>query len=149
MRYFDTSFLVPALVAEATSAAVETLFAHLPEADRAISHWVRVEFAAMLARDVRLGTISPEQTAAWGSTFESMASRSFVVLLPEAADFDLARSLVGNARSGLRGPDALHLAIARNHGATVFYSLDKQLFGIARSLGLAVNSGFAHPDYPA
>lgn len=102
----------------------------------------------MLARDVRLGAISSEQSAEWGATFESIASRSFVVLLPDEADFDLARLLLGNAQSGLRGPDALHLAIAKNHGATVFYSLDKKLLAIARSLALAVNSGFVHRDYP-
>jgi uncharacterized protein len=90
-----------------------------------------------------------QQAVEWGSTCEAMVSRSFSVLLPTSADFDFARVLVGDAKRALRGPDALHLAIAKNHGATVFYSLDKKLVGAARSLGLAVNSGFLHPDYPA
>lgn len=147
MRYFDTSFIVPVLITEATSTAIVSFFADLSQGDRAISHWVRVEFASILARDVRRGTISTQQSAELGTTFEAMASRSFMTLLPDRADFDFARLLVGNAQSALRGPDALHLAIAKNHGATVFYSLDKKLLGAARSLGLAVNSGFFHPDY--
>lgn len=146
MRYFDTSFIVPVLIAEATSTAIVAFFADLSQGDRAISHWVRVEFASILARDVRRGTISTQQAAELGTTFEAMASRSFKVLLPDRADFDFARLLVGNAQSALCGPDALTLAIAKNHGATVFYSLDKKLLGGARSLGLAVNSGFFHPD---
>jgi uncharacterized protein len=147
LRYFDTSFLVPVLVAEPTSTAIASFFADHSLGDRAISHWVRVEVAAMLARDVRCGAISTRQSAELGSTFEALTSRSFMVLLPDRADFDFARLLVGNAQSALRGPDALHLAIAKNHGATVFYSLDKKLVSAARSLGLAVNSGFFHPGY--
>jgi len=46
MLYFDTSFLVPMLIAEETSDKVEAfLLALSPEQDLTVSHWTRVEFA--------------------------------------------------------------------------------------------------------
>lgn len=149
MQCFDSSFFVPALITGATSPAVVSFFAGLPDGDLAISRWVRVEFAAILARDVRLGAIAAQQAVDWGSTFEAVVPRSFSVLLPTSVDFDVARVLVGDAKRGLRGPDALHSAIAKIDGATVFYSLDTKLVGAARSRGLTVISGVFRPDYPA
>lgn len=138
---------LPTLIAETTSPAVVDFLARLPPHDWAISHWVRVEFAALLARYVRLRKFATEQTVEWDSTFEAMATKCFMVLPPDAADFSLAKSYVSVYQTGLRGPDALHLAIAKNHGATVFYSLDKQLLAAARSFGMAVNRGISLPGY--
>lgn len=147
MRYFDTSFLVPILIDEATSPAIIEFFMRLPPDDWAISHWVRVEFAAILARYVRLRRFTSEQTAEWDATLESMAANSFMVLLPDAADFSLAKRYVGAHHTGLRAPDALHLAIAKNHGATAFYSLDKQLLAAAQAFHIPVNTGISIPGY--
>lgn len=135
------------LIAESTSPAIVDFFTRLPPDDWAISHWVRVEFAAMLARHVRLRKFTAEQMAEWNSTFEAMAMNSFMVLLPDAADFSLAKSYVSFHHTGLRAPDALHVAIAKNHDATVFYSLDRQLLAAARLFGLPVNSGLSLPGY--
>ena len=43
MCYFDTSFLVPLVLPEATSGPVTGIFEALPPDDLAVSHWTRVE----------------------------------------------------------------------------------------------------------
>jgi len=50
------------------------------------------------------------------------------------ADFDLARKFVNEFATKLRGPDALHLAIARNNRADEFLTLDDDLILAARRL---------------
>ena len=52
MLYFDTSFLVPLFLQEQTSTRIERVFAELAGQDLAISHWTRVEFSSLLAREV-------------------------------------------------------------------------------------------------
>ena len=41
MRYFDTSFLVPLILPEATSEPIAGFFEDLPTEDLAVSHWTR------------------------------------------------------------------------------------------------------------
>ena len=57
MRCFDTSFLVPLILPEATSEAIAAFFENLPADDLAVSNWTRVEFASLLAREVRMGNL--------------------------------------------------------------------------------------------
>ncbi len=73
--------------------------------------------------------------------FLTIVRESFVILLPRAADFDLARRHLGNYATRLRAGDALHLAIAGNHGAELIYSLDKTLLRAGKLLGLPVSAG--------
>jgi uncharacterized protein len=61
--------------------------------------------------------------------------------LPSADDFNLAKRFLQQYRTGLRAGDALHLAIARNHGARAIYSLDKTLGSAGRKLRLRVRTG--------
>lgn len=58
MRYFDTSFLVPLVIPEATSESVHSRFQRFSTDDLAVSDWNRVEFASMLAREVRMGNLN-------------------------------------------------------------------------------------------
>ena len=117
MRYFDTSFLVPLILPEATSEPIAGFFENLPADDLAVSHWTRVEFASLLAREVRMGNLDASAAHAAGSRFETMIKESFVILLPNRDDFDQARDWLGLFETSLRAGDTLHLAIARNHGA--------------------------------
>ncbi len=54
MHYFDTSFLTPLFREEETSSRVARFVARLPVDELAISRWAQVEFASLLARDVRM-----------------------------------------------------------------------------------------------
>ena len=145
MRYFDTSFVAPLILPEAASERVAGFLETLPPDELAVSHWTRVEFSSLLAREVRMGGLSADAARAADARFETMIGESFAVLLPGRADFDLARAFLGRFETGLRAGDALHLAIAANRGAAALYSLDRQLIEAGRQLGVPAGAGFALP----
>ena len=140
MLYFDTSFLVPLVLGEATSIAVERFMARLPTGELAVSHWTRVEFSSLLAREVRMGGLKRDAARQADAALEAVVQESFVVVLPESGDFDLAKEYLGEYRTGLRAGDALHLAIARNRRMDTIYSLDKTLLKAGKALGLPMKS---------
>ena len=145
MRYFDTSFLVPLVLPEATSEPVARFFEHLPEEDWAVSDWTRVEFASLLAREVRMGSLDVAAAREAGSRFEAMVQESFVMFLPDRDDFDRAREWLGRFETALRAADALHLAIAANRRTEAIYSLDKAMIAAGRALGLPASAGIPLP----
>jgi predicted nucleic acid-binding protein len=92
MRYFDTSFLTPLVREEKTSSRIARFMAGLPTGDLAVSRWTEVEFASLLARDVRMGAIGRDNARAASALFQDVILQSFVVLLPSANDYELARN---------------------------------------------------------
>ena len=141
MRYFDTSFLVPLILSEVTSEPVSNFVDALPADELAVSDWTRVEYASLLAREVRLGGLDAGAAREAASRFDTLIKDSFHVLLPDRADFDRAREWLGHFETGLRAGDALHLAIAGNRGAKAIYSLDKLMISAGRMLGLPTSAG--------
>jgi uncharacterized protein len=141
MLYFDTSFLAPLILEEKTSSAVERFMAGLPAGALAVSHWTRVEFSSLLAREVRIGGLERQAAKKADAQFETIVAESFVVLLPNAGDFNLAKQYLANSDTGLRAGDALHLAIAKNNHAEAIYSFDKTLLKAGKILGLPVSAG--------
>jgi predicted nucleic acid-binding protein len=140
VHYFDTSFLAPLILDEATSGAVERFLADLPAGSLAVSHWTRVEFSSLLAREVRMGGLELRQAQEADRQFEAIIEESFVVWLPSADDFNLAKQFLGRRRTGLRAGDALHLAVGANHGADPICSFDKTLLEAGETLGLPVSA---------
>ena len=141
MLYFDTSFLAPLILPEATSEPVASFFEILPPGDLAVSHWTRVEFASLLAREIRMGGLDPAAAREADSRFEAMIRESFILLLPNPEDFDRARDCLNRHETGLRAADALHLAIAWNRSSEAIYSLDKRMIAAGRTLGLPTTAG--------
>jgi uncharacterized protein len=141
MLYFDTSFLTPVFRKEATSNNIQKFLQEQPAGELAISHWVRVEFSSVLARDVRMGLLAPEAAVELDAQFETAVTRSFDVILPNGNDFDLCKHYLGQFAAGLRAGDAMHLAVARNRLAQRIYTLDKKLLRAGKSLGLPVATG--------
>lgn len=138
MLYFDTSFIVPYILPEATSSRVQQFFVDQQSAALTISHWTRVEFASMLAREVRSHGISERAARDADEQFEAAMARSFTILLPDRNDFDLSKDYVLQFGTGLRSGDALHLAIGKNRGVQSFYTFDKKLLRAGKMLGLPV-----------
>lgn len=68
--------------------------------------------------------------------FERELTESFRVFVPTRADYALASTFILREGSSLRGPDALHLAIASNNSADAIYSLDVGLIKEGKILGL-------------
>jgi predicted nucleic acid-binding protein len=140
MLYFDTSFLVPLVLPETTSARIAAFVSELNSEPFTVSHWTRVEFSSLIAREVRMGGLKGHAAAKADARFEAMVDASFAVLLPNADDFSLAKRYL-KFETGLQAGDALHLAIASNHRAGVIYTLDKTLFKAGSTLGLPVSMG--------
>lgn len=145
MLYFDTSFIVPLFLPEATSERVQQFFQRVQADELAISHWSRVEFASTLAREVRTGRLSRQAASVVETMFEEVVDESFVVLSPEAEDYILACNYLRQYETGLRGGDALHLAIAANRRADTIFSLDRGFTNAAKHLDLPVRSGIRLP----
>lgn len=141
MIYLDTSFLTPLFRAEPVSQRVEKLLAVQPPGTLAISHWTRVEFASVMARDVRMKILDATAARRLIEEFDALADESLHVLIPAAADFDLALDFVAEFATRLRGPDALHLAIARNNGIDEILTLDDDLLFAAKKLKLKARRG--------
>ena len=143
--YFDTSFLVPLFLPEPTSSRIEQFLRRQRAEDLAISHWTRVEFLAVLARQVRIGGLAPKAARDTDAQFTTIATKSFVNLLPSADDFELSMQYLRRFKSGLRAGDALHLAIAANNKARAIYSLDQTFLKAGKKLGLPVRRGIRLP----
>ena len=69
----------------------------------------------------------------------------YLVFDTTANEFREATRLLLSGNTGLRGPDALHLAVAKRHGATL-YTLDRTLRRAAVTLGVpASDAGIGAP----
>ncbi len=141
MLYFDTSFIVPYILPEATSSRVQAFFREHHADELAISDWTRVEFFSMLAREVRGGGLAERAAREADMRFEDAMDQSFLVVLPDRSDFDLCKRYLQRFETGLRVGDALHLAIASNHRAEALYTLDRKLLRAGKLLGVPVASG--------
>jgi predicted nucleic acid-binding protein len=134
MLYVDTSVLVSGLTNEVATGRVQAWLGAGSPAELTISRWVVAEFSAALSIKVRAGVMSLAQRSEALAVFRSLAEVSFQVLPVEAAHFDLAARLADQSEIGLPAGDALHLAIALDHGA-ILCTLDKRLADAAAALG--------------
>lgn len=141
MLYFDTSFLAPLILEEPTSARIEAFFAKAPAGELYVSHWTRVEFSSLIAREVRMGGLTDADALLAIGQFDEMVAESFQILAPGVADYELAKAYVQHFDTGLRAGDALHLAVAANSGAKIFYTLDEGLLNAARLLKVNAKRG--------
>lgn len=135
MIYLDASAVVSALTSEIRTRAVQGWIGNQSPDELAISEWVSTEVAAALARKVRSGHLpAHEQPSAW-SAYRRMISQGLETLPIRMAHFSLATEMTAEPELNLRAGDALHLAIARDHGASVL-TLDEAMFEAGRLLGL-------------
>jgi predicted nucleic acid-binding protein len=115
--------------------------ARLPAEEFTASHWTRIEFSSLIARDVRMGALAVEAAKRADAQFDARLEGSFAVLLPNAEDFAMAKGYLRNYETGLRSGDALHLAVAHNRNARLIYTLDKTLLKAGKLLHLPVSAG--------
>ena len=141
MLYFDTSFLAPLILEESSSTKIEAFFAKLKADELYVSHWTRVEFASLIAREVRMGGLTEPDALLVIGQFDELVAESFQVLAPAVADYELAKAYIQHFATKLRAGDALHLAIASNHGAKTLYTLDAGLLNAAKLLKVHASRG--------
>jgi predicted nucleic acid-binding protein len=133
--YLDTSVLIPTLVKEAASDAVEASLTRGQE--RLISDFAAVEVASVLSRFVRTGQLHAAEAVARLADFETWRAATSLPADLRAADARLAYAYVRRFELMLRAPDALHLAIANRLEATLV-TLDRRMERAAQELGIAV-----------
>ncbi len=109
------------------------------------SAWTLVEFTSALTRLSRMDQLEGDPRLIVDA-LEAHARDVYVILQPDLEDFHAAREyLLHDPRLGLRGPDALHLAVANRHGETL-YTLDRQLLECAIALGVpSTDAGLLEP----
>ncbi len=110
MLYLDTSLIVAALSNEPMTG---------PAHD-----WLAGQSA--LAIKLRTGQIGLEQRAEALARFNQMVTESLTILPLMSTHFRMAARFVDNHALGLRGGDALHLAVALENGVMVV-TLDQRL----------------------
>ena len=134
--YFDASTLLPALVRDAFSPAVDAFVARLPEPPL-VSEFAAAEVAAALGRMARSGVLTEDDVRARLGDFDLWRSAAATTLDLDGADVRLAGLLVRRLELQLTTAEALHLAICRRVQAQLF-TFERRLAAAAGVLGQPV-----------
>ena len=141
MFYLDTSFLFPYFIPEKASRAVEKFLSSIKTEELAISQWTRTEFVSALGIKIRTQRFSEDAARRVLAAFDEITGHYFTVIQIMERDYLLAAEFLLQWSLGLRAGDALHLALAKNHGAKRIYSLDKSLIKAASRLRIPAGTG--------
>lgn len=133
--YVDTSVLVAALTNEARTAVVQEWLSRQKRDPLAISEWVVTEFSAALSIKLRTGQIQADHRADALAAFARLTAESLQMLPVLPTHFRTAARFADQQALLLRSGDALHLAVAAEHGATL-YTLDERLAHAGPALGI-------------
>ena len=134
--YLDASVLLPILIDEPASAAVDRFMTTRGQ-ELLVSDFAAAEVAAALSRLVRTGLLEKADAAERLADFDVWRAAMGTPADIHAADARLANAYVRRFELMLRAPDALHAAIARRLGATLI-TLDQRLATAAHALGIPV-----------
>ena len=134
--YLDASAVVPLLVKEAMSSAVERM---LKDADQLflVSEFAAGEVASAIARQFRIGLLSRHDADIALSDFDTLRLTDTEIPSFDALDIRVAALFVRRFELKLRLPDAIHAATCQRLGATLV-TLDRRLADAASTLGIAV-----------
>jgi len=136
--YLDASAIVPTLVEEAASRAID---ARLMAASDAliVSDFASAEVASAISRLVRMKFLAAEHGATLLREFDAWRATATAGVDFQPADFRLADVFVRRFDLGLRAPDALHLAVCRRGDHTLM-TVDRRLAAAAEALRVRVES---------
>lgn len=131
--------MVAALTNEAATASVRAKLRDLSPRDTLVSDWVTTEVSSALALKVRKGALSEARRTLALAAYRDFITSSFTVLPVLAHQFQAAARHADRHDLNLRAGDALHLAIAADHGAALL-TLDRRLHAACLALGVVVEA---------
>ncbi|HEX4080872.1 MAG TPA: type II toxin-antitoxin system VapC family toxin [Rhizomicrobium sp.] len=134
--YLDASILLPTLIEEPASPAVDE-FLLGAESELLVSDFAAAEVAAALSRLVRMRLLKKADAMERVADFDVWRAVASTPVDLHAADARLANAYVRRFELKLRAPDAIHAAVARRLDATLV-TLDQRLADAARELGISV-----------
>jgi predicted nucleic acid-binding protein len=137
MIYADTSVWVALLTHEAGTPRVEQWFGSNSE-PLASADWTLTEFHSAIAIKTRTGQLSADQAGEVLAFFERLSAGGLSLIPISRAAYRAASDLVDDYRQGLRGADALHIAVAQELGLQRFATLDGNQAVNAQRLGLTL-----------
>jgi len=132
--YLDASVILPTLIEEAASAAVDRFMDDLDD-DLIVSEFAAAEVASALSRLVRTGLLDREDASRRLADFDAWRAAAARDLDLQASDVRLAHVFVRRFDLMLRAPDALHAAACRREDH-LLVTLDKRLAAAAVELGV-------------
>jgi predicted nucleic acid-binding protein len=129
-HYLDTSVVVALLLTDVHSSRAEAWLIHTKPI-LMVSDFCAVEFAAVISRRVRMSGLSPEHASLALDKLDHWLSHPVHLLRGTPEQMALAGQIVRDFTTKLSAPDAIHLAIARDLGATLV-TFDGRLAEAAR-----------------
>lgn len=133
--YLDASVLLPTLIEEAASAAVDAYMLSGTK-EFLVSDFAAAEVASGLSRLVRMRLLDASDASARLADFDVWRAAMSWPADIHTYDIRLAATYVRRFDLALRAPDALHLAVARRLDVPLV-TLDRRLVTAARELGIA------------
>lgn len=134
MLYLDASLLTALVSSEARSER-SRLWLNEQEDNLLGSEWGLTEVASALSIKQRTGTITAPDRARADRLLDELVERVVPVSTVTPADFSAAARMCAKPFPPLRAADALHLAIAVRHDATL-HTLDEGQAAAGRAHGI-------------
>ena len=134
--YLDTSVIIPLILPDALVGRAESFRARARDV-LIVSDYAGLEFCSAVGRRVRARELSGDDGAKALEVFDLWRNRRARQAQIEPDDIARAERYVRVADLILRGPDAIHLAVAERLGSTLV-TFDRRTASAARNLGLAV-----------
>jgi predicted nucleic acid-binding protein len=131
--------IVTAVTLEAPTIAVQEWLAARATDDLLVSDWVTTEVSSALSIKLRRGDIDLAQRAGALAAFNRMCVDTLTVLPVVPAHFQIAAHFSDRHDLGLRGSDALHLAVCADNGASLV-TLDVSFRKAALEFGVPVET---------
>lgn len=136
MYYLDSSVLVCMFSNEARTRDAQAWGETLENEDVWISDWNLTEFNSAMSFKRRTAQMSLMQRQEAEALFAAYLKRFPNILKISTAHFRRAAEIAGREDINIRAADALHLALAEDHGATVC-TLDNKMHHAAVVLDIA------------
>ena len=137
MVYVDTSVWVALLTAEAATARVDQWFGQVAE-PLVSADWTLTEFHSAIAIKARTGQLTADQADEVRALFAQLCAGGLTLIPVSRAAYRAAAALVDDVEQGLRGADALHIAVAQELGLQRLATLDRNQAANAQRLGLTL-----------